>query len=376
MRVGIFVGCAGRQDGGPETYERNLVRNIAEADRENEYHVFCLGQGAADSFAVRQDNVRFHVLWPANRWVSVPVSLPVRILRERVPFFHATVYPPPLSPVDLVFTMHDVSPFVHPEFFPPHILRRLSPLVRTGVRSARLVICGTEHARETTLDCFKIPPERVVVIPHGVDARFVPMRPADARRAVRRAFDLTGPYVLYLGKLMDRKNVVRLIEAFHAFREERRVDATLVLAGRRFYDPVGIDETIERRGLREHVRELGYVPDALLPALYGAAEMNVYPTLWEGFGMPVVEAMACGTPVITSNNSCLPEIAGGAALLVDPYSVESISDAIGRLFGNEPLRQELRAKGLRRAACFNWAASARRTIAAYRALADGQAIPQ
>ena len=371
MRAGLFLACVGRMDGGPETYERNLVRALSAADHESEFHVFCFGRGAAAGLGPLPENVRIHALWPSTRWISVPVSLPLGLLKEGLSFFHATVYPPPFSPIDLVFTMHDVSPFVHPEFFPPPILRRLVPLVRTGTRSARLVICGSEHARDTTLDIFDIDPERVVVIHHGVDPRLAPVPPAEARQAVRKSLGLQRPYVLYLGKLMDRKNVVRLIEAYAAFRADHGADTQLVLAGRRFYDTGLIDETIGRLGLGADVAEIGYVPDHLLPALYSAAEMSVYPTLWEGFGLPVVEAMACGTPVVASNTSCIPEIAGGAALLVDPLSVDDIAHAIGLLHESADKRRELRQKGLARAASFTWAESARKTLAAYRRLTAG-----
>jgi glycosyltransferase involved in cell wall biosynthesis len=166
--------------------------------------------------------------------------------------------------------------------------------------------------------------------------------------------------------LVARKNIIRMLEAFHHFRHEVKSEIKLVLAGTKSWTSEGIDETIERLKLKDHVIELGYVNNHDLPVLYSGAEMFVFPSLWEGFGIPVIEAMACSTPVLTSNNSALPEVAGGAAVLIDPYSVEDIASGMYKLFSDATLRQSLRAKGLERAKFFTWRRTAQQTLEAYK----------
>jgi glycosyltransferase involved in cell wall biosynthesis len=198
---------------------------------------------------------------------------------------------------------------------------------------------------------------------------FQPIEPALARRTLADNYGIVEPYALFVGQLKARKNIARILEAFARFRLESRSELRLVLAGRRDWSSAGMDEVIDRWKLRGQVIELGHLAHPDLAVLYSGARMLVFPSLWEGFGIPVIEAMACGTPVITSNNSCLPEIAGDAALLVDPYSVEAIAEAIYRLDTDAALRQTLREKGLQRARAFSWRRTAEQTLAAYRVAA-------
>ena len=365
MRIGIFVACAGRQDGGPETYELGLVRSLAKMDQGNEYRIFCLSQAAADCFCVDVANFRFQILWPRHRAISVPVSLPFLLQREPVDILHATMYPPFFSPVEYVFTMHDVSPLVYPDFYPTNMRRSLKFLISRGLRKAKLIVCPSEHARETTAEHFGVDPDRISVVHHGIDSRFRPLPEEEAPDTVRERYQIRAPYALYVGKLMLRKNIVRMLEAFDLLRRDAP-ELTLVLCGRRFWDTHFLDEAIVRLRLQDRVVELGYVPDADLPLLYAGAEMALYPTLFEGFGFPVLEAMACGTPVVTSNVSCLPEIAGDAALLVDPQKVEEIAAAMRRLHADAALRRTLREKGLARAALFTWQRAAEQMVEVYR----------
>ncbi len=181
------------------------------------------------------------------------------------------------------------------------------------------------------------------------------------------------PFFLYVGKLHANKNIVRLIEAFHMFVAETGSDMLLVLAGRQVWGCEGIMETIVRLQLTDRVRLIGHRPQAELPALYSAAAAFVFPTLWEGFGLPVVEAMACGTPVITSDIACLPEITDGAALLIDPESIVDLAAAMHRVHSDSALHSDLRARGLARAGCFDWNHTARATRDAYRRVHDARA---
>lgn len=369
-RIGILAGCLGRQDGGPETYERELIRAIATTDRANEYSIYSFNGAAAACVGPLPQNMSLKVLRPRNRWISLALTAPARILSDRLKLLHAPLYPPPLCPAPLVFTMHDTSPIAHPEFFTPAIYRRLNPLVRSALRKARVVICVSRHALESTAEIVGLDRKRMVVVPHGVDPKFQREPDAQTRAAVRERLKLKRPYVLYVGKIMQRKNLVRMIEGVARLREATGADIEFVMVGKRLYDNGEIDRTIENLDMTGHVRELGHVADEDLPVLYADALIFLYVTLWEGFGLPLLEAMASGTPVITSNVSSLPEVAGDAALLVDPLAVEEITDALMRLTNDQPLRQELIARGRTRAAQFTWARTAEQTIRAYQMAAE------
>ena len=368
MRIGVFVLMAGRQAGGPETYEVELLRALAAIDRRNEYVVYCTTPAAIEAIGVVQENVRYHVLGPGPRPLAVALELPARLVRDGIDIFHSTFTPPPLFTRPLVFTMHCFSNFAHPEYYPRLVAWRLNSLMRIGLRRAATVLCVSESVRDAVRSAFDVAPERLIVSYNGVGRQFTPMAPEQARAIVAERFGLVHPYALFVGKLQARKNIVRLLQAFASFRRDSRSDLKLVLAGRRTATAEGIDEAIAASGLQDHVVEAGYFTPVDLPAVYAAARMMVFPSLWEGFGIPVVEAMACGTPVITSNVTSLPEIAGGAALLVDPSSVTEIASAMGRLEASSELRASLVTKGLERARAFTWPACARQTLSAYEGL--------
>ena len=369
-RVGILAGCLGRQDGGPETYERELIRAIAAADRVNEYRIYCFNDAAPGVVGPPPENMTLEVLRPRNRWISLAIVAPASMLRDRVKVLHAPLYPPPLCPARLVFTMHDNSPIAHPEFFTPAVYRRLNTLVRSALRKARVVICVSQHTHDSMADLAGVDPRRIVVVPHGVDPRFLRAPSEQERALVRERFRMARPYVLYAGKLMPRKNIVRMIEGAARFLKATGADMDFVMVGKRLYDNNEIDRTIARLGIADRVRELGHVADADLPVLYSGASAFLYATLWEGFGLPVLEAMASGTPVITSNVSSLPEVAGDAALLVDPLDVEQISSALVRVHEDRTLRQQLIDRGRERAGQFTWARTAAATIRDYQMVAE------
>jgi len=356
----------GRRAGGPETYEQQFLQALAAVDRRNEYHLWLLDQAAADALCIDQPNFVPHVLWPSARWISMGVSLPLAIKRHKLSLLHATFAPPPICPVDLTMTMHGSVTFSHPNFYPPRVLARLNPLLRNGIRRARLTVCVSDFVKHELMELFGVPEERLLTVYHGVSSAFKPQPDATAR--LQRDYGLSNPYVLYVGKLHSNKNIVRLIEAFDQATRGRE-EVELVLVGRMFFGSDDIEHTIQRLGLTPRVHRLGHLPQEALPDLYSGAQCMVFPTLWEGFGLPMIEAMACGTPVIASDIACVPEITGGAALLVDPMSTEAIAGAISDLLDSPEKRADLRARGLARAAGFTWERTARQTLQAYEQLA-------
>jgi glycosyltransferase involved in cell wall biosynthesis len=365
MRIGIFVLMAGREAGGPETYEVELIRALAALDRRNEYVIYCTTPAAIDAIGVTQENVTYRLLRPSVRAVSVPVTMPMLMVKDGLDFFHATFTPPPFFTKQLVFTMHCFSNFARPDFYSPLVAWRLNQLMKIALKRAAQILCVSGSVLDQVERTFSVPRDRLSVIYNGVGSHFVRTAPDDARRAVKERFGIDYPYVLFVGKLQARKNVRRLIEAYAIYRRETGSDARLLLAGRRNQTGDDLDETIARLGLGDHVVQAGYFRPTDLPALYSGARLFAFPSLFEGFGIPVVEAMACGTPVVTSTVTSLPEVAGDAAVLVDPTSVEGIAEGMVRVERSPDLRADLIARGLTRAQQFTWQHCARSTLQAY-----------
>ena len=366
MRIGLFVLAAGRGAGGPETYEVELVRALSRVDPDNTYRVYCTSPAAVEALGVEAPNMTCHILRPRSRWISVLLSLPLALVRDRIDLFHATYTPPPVALRPYVFTHHDNSPFDHPEYYNRIVLARLRPLIRIGLAKARRIVCSSEFTRQQTAQKFAIPLDRMTTIHLGVDERYRPVDRAAARRLLSECYGIDAPYFFYVGKLQRSKNINRLLEAYALVNARLTNCPPLVLAGKRTEANSEIDVTIARCGLSGRVHELGYVGDKDLPALYSSARALVFPSLYEGFGLPVIEAMACGTPVVTSAVCSLPEVVGNDALLVNPFSVEAIAEAMLRLATDDKLVARLVSGGLERARGFTWTENARRTLEIYR----------
>lgn len=368
MKIGVLVLMAGRKAGGPETYEVETLRALARLDQRNEYVIYCTGDEAPPAIGITQDNFRYHVLKPGSRAISLTATLPIRIKRDGIDLLHSTFTPPPIAACPEVLTMHCLSSFVHPEFYSPAIAWRLNTLMRLGMRRSEFVLCVSQATADDVHERFAVPRERLVVAYNGVDARFTPVPVDEARRRVREELRIDGPYALFLGKLEPRKNVMRLLEAFAQFRQETKSETRLLLAGNRTGVTPAIGARMAELGIADAVIQPGYVPADLLTSLYSASRMFLLPSIWEGFGIPVVEAMACGAPVLTSNVTSLPEIAGDAAVIVDPHSTASMAEGLAKLDASESLRQTLVARGLERARLFTWENGARRTLETYERL--------
>jgi len=366
MKIGVFPMIAGQRGGGVETYELNLVRNLAALDQENELRVFCLNNHAAAAFAFDQPNVKYQILWPRTRWVSIPLTLPLAIKRSCVEVVHATFVPPLHCAVPLVVTVHDVCMPTHQELYPTSIRWRFDQLVYKRLRSFDQIICPTETTKTQLLEHYCAHEDRITVIPEAVDQHFQRVDGDDLLQ-ILESYGITQPYLLFSGNLrVGNKNLIRLLEAFSIFRQRCGSVARLILTGRRSWHSNALDEAIDRFGLRKAIIETGWVPPDHVPALYSGATMLLFPTLCEGFGLPALEAMACGTPVVTSNISCLPEVTGNAALLVDPFSVADIAEGIIKLFCDEGLQVLLRERGLEWVKQFSWERTARETLGVYR----------
>lgn len=263
-----------------------------------------------------------------------------------------------------VVTIHDAFAYVCPDQHNWLDNWRYRWLLPQASHRADMVITVSECSRRDLIRYLGISPAKVRTTQEGVDARFRAVADSAERRAVLARYQIDSSYLLYIGGLNARKNVARLLEAYALVRR-LHPNVLLVIGGKRQWQTAEIEQTFRRLNLDDHVHFTGYLDDADLPALYSAAEGFVFPSLYEGFGLPPLEAMACGTPVVTSNASSLPEVVGDAALTVDPGDVEGLAAAIHRVLTDDPLRANLRQRGLMRAAQFRWERTARETLAIY-----------
>ena len=371
MRIGVFVVDVGNDGAGLETYQVGLIRGLAAIDSENEYIIYCTHPNAAAAIGVEQPNFTYRVLRPSSRWLSLPVSLPAALVRDGVDFYHATMVPPPWSPKPYLMSILCFSSWSHPEFFSKGVLRRLNFLLETGIKNARYLLCNSANLMEDIRARFGVSEDRLAVTHLGVGPEFNPSVKNGACALAAERYGLDRPYLLFIGKNQERKNALGVVRAYGRFLRETDSDADLVLVGRKAEPSGPIHDAIEELGLQDRVKRLPYVPYEDLPVLYSAARMFLFPSHWEGFGLPVVESMACGTPVLTSRVTSLPEVAGDAAVIVNPASIDEIAEGMVQIETRPDFRDDLIKRGLERASIFTWENCARATIEYYDRMAAG-----
>lgn len=365
VTIGIDYTAAYEQGAGIGRYVRELIRALAAEDAQTPYRLFVAGASGRDlpplpglNFSWRA--TRITPLWFARLWHRLQAPLPVETFVGRVQLYHATDFtlPPTLPGCRTLLTVHDLSFVRAPETATPVLKAYLDRVVPRSVRRADHVLADSQATKDDLIEFYGTPPEKISVLLSGVNAEFQPVRDPAALKAVRQRYNIPeAPYILSIGTVQPRKNYARLVAALAALGPECQ-DVQLVIAGGRGWLDSPIYQAVADLGMAERVHFIGFARDADLPALYSAAACLAYPSLYEGFGFPVLEAMACGTPVVTSNVSSIPEVAGEAALLVDPYDVEALAGALRRLLSDEALRADLVARGFGQASRFTWARAA------------------
>jgi glycosyltransferase involved in cell wall biosynthesis len=362
----IAIDARKLRDFGIGTYVRNLLRHLSRLDQTTEYVVLC---NDADRAVVDELGENFRPVAEPSPGYSVreQITVPRDLRREQADLFHAPHYVlPPLTPCKSVVTIHDCIHLRFPQYLPNRLgyaYARCSLWMATH-RSNRIVTVS-EASKRDILAYFSVPRDKIQVIYNGIDERFsTPSSEEDVGR-VRERYQLNDPFVLYAGNIKPHKNVERLIEAFHIFRRGEFEHVKLVVIGDEISKYAALRHAVHRHKLHKHVRFFGFVPHRTLAILYRLAAVFVFPSLYEGFGLPPLEAMASGTPVITSNVSSLPEVVGDAAILIDPLKPEEIADAIRRVLTDPGLQQTLRERGFERARHFSWERSIRRVREIY-----------
>jgi glycosyltransferase involved in cell wall biosynthesis len=371
VRVCLDVSAAAQRRGGIGRYAERLAEALAAApgvDLALLYH----GRRGTDLPPTLAPVPARHVRlgskpWRASLAVASLLGLPLDRAVGPCDVFHATDHVlPPLHRIPAVFTVHDLAFLIHPETHLRSNRAYLAAMMPRYVHAASLVIADSDSTRRDVLARYAVAPDKVRVVPLGVEPTFAPLEPDQARRLVAERHGLAEAYLLFVGTLEPRKNLRALVEAYAELRRRRADLPLLAIAGAEGWWYDDLYRLVQRAGLAHRVRFLGRVADAELPALYSAATVFVYPSLYEGFGLPPLEALACGAPVVCADRSSLPEVVGDAALLVAPTDVRALAGALERLLDDEPLRRELRARGLARAARFTWARTAAETLQVYR----------
>ena len=351
---GLMLGA---RETGNETYVRGLLAGLED-------------MGRRDAVAVRRSNVDIGVHYPVllprrSDAARLLADLPAAARSCGAAVIHSTYAAPPRASCARVVTVHDVSFLAYPEWFTARDLAVLNAGVRFSVRRAERVIVPSTHARDELIRLLGVPEQRIGVTPEAADARFRPLDDDQTGPVVQR-YGLERPFVLTVGNQQPRKNLGRLLQAWKMLAAAGHDGGCrLVIAGGHRGRRDDLASLAAALGLQQHVLFLGYVPHEDVPALYAAAEAFVFPSLYEGFGLPLLEAMACGTPVVSSNATSLPEVAGDAAVFFDPLDVSGMVTTIGALILDDGLRTALRERGLRQAARFSWKACAEATVSVY-----------
>ena len=370
-RIGIDYTAAVQQAAGIGRYVRELITALMSHDCQHQYRLFAASEKRFQApFPVTR--LPFHDKWLMRMWHRVRLPLPVELFTGRLDLFHSPDFtlPPTLPGTRTLLTVHDLSFIKDPESADSGLRKYLNQVVPRSVRRADHILADSQATKIDLIAEWNTPAEKVTVLPCGVNPSFRPITDPQLLAAIRSRYGLgDGPFVLSVGTLQPRKNYVRLIRAF-APLATRYSDLSLVIGGGKGWRYNEIFEEPDRLGIKDRVIFPGFIADDDLPAVYCSATIFTYPSLYEGFGMPVLEAMACGTPVVTSDRSSLPEVSGDAGLLVNPLDEKAMTASMERLLANPSLCQELIIRGRRQASRFSWGRAAEQLLEVYDWLLD------
>ncbi len=360
MRVGLDITSLRAPRTGVGTYTANLLQQLRDMPQ---LEVVPMIQSSVHLPLPRGESRR---TFRVSNSVWLQMVLPWHLSRLSTDVCHftnnvASVW----TPCPSVVTIHDATLWLYPKYHPRRRILAMRSVIPFGARRAKAIIAVSATTKRDLVRMLNIPEEKVYVIHEAPAPEFQPVASGAALEVVRRKYRLPDDFILYVGTIEPRKNLARLVEAFAMLRRDGFASHGLVLAGCQGWAGTSVQSTIEKLHLEGAVRLLGYVPTDDLVGLYNLAGAFVFPSLYEGFGLPVIEAMACGTPVVMSPNGSLAEIAGGAAELVEPTAVESIALGLARVLGDCHRRAELRDAGLARAEQFSWRRAAAETREVY-----------
>lgn len=368
MRFSVDAHAIGRHLTGNEVYIRNLLNGFAALDHNSEFIAYYSEEGASAWLPERFRKRRV----AGNPFLRLGLDLTSRLWQDRPDLVHVQYTAPLACPVPVVVSVHDVSFLDHPEFFSRARATQLRWTVARTVRTAARILTPSEFSRRSIERVYGVSGNRVVVAPNAVSEAFRPVSLQHAAEFVENRFGIRTPFLLTVGDLQPRKNHLGLVRAFaELIREYPHLPHRLALVGKETGHAAKIRKAVEREGIADRVHFTGFVSDDDLVQLYGACELFVFPSFYEGFGLPILEAMACGRAVACSNTSAMPEVANAAAILFDPYSGREMMQAIRDLVLDAELRSRMERLGQQRAALFSWRHAAQKTLEVYYEVAGG-----
>ena len=389
-RIGIDYTAAARQRAGIGRYTRELVTTLLALESAHQYIIFAATGGLdpgcwnleteklqessiqypASSIQRSASSLQFRTLplsddWIARLWHRLRLPISVEAITGSLDVFYSPdfVLPPTRRATRTLLTVHDLSYLHYPEHFVPKLVRYLDRAVSRSVARADQVLADSKATRADLIAHLGTPPEKVEVLYGGVDSRFRPEKEPGENEHLCARYGLSeGCYVLSVGTIQPRKNYERLVQAFS---QVRAPDLSLVIAGGKGWLYEKLFQQVKELNMQDRVQFTGYIDDIDLPLVYNLAEVFVFPSLYEGFGIPPLEAMSCGVPVVAADNSSLPEAVGDAGLLVDAEDVEALAAALTQVLDDTALRQTLIERGLAHAKKFTWERAARTLLATY-----------
>lgn len=349
---------------GDATYWRGLVEGLCQLAGPDEFLIY-LDERLPHPEPPTSDRVILRYLSAPSWRIWSVWTFPLALRSDRVEVAHVQYSIPPILPCPVVTSVHDISFKRHPEFFKPKDRFILDAGVKSAAKRAARVLAISEYTKREIVELYEIDPAKVTVVYPGVDAQFRPLDRENAHSAIREKYRVTEPFMLTLGVIQPRKNLQRLLEGLAILKVRGELTHKLVVVGKYGWLEANLNERIASLGLTDDVLLTGYAPYEDLPLFYNAADLFVYPSVYEGFGLPPLEAMACGTPVITGNRTSLPEVVDDAGIMVDPYDPSAFADAICSVLGNPTVYDLLSRMGLERSTRFSWAEMARQVDGIY-----------
>ena len=367
MRIAVDAHAIGQRLTGNEVYVRNLLSRYGRLDPEAEFIAYVSSTAAREWIP---DRFRMCSV-SQNPFLRLGLEMSAHLREDRPDLVHVQYTAPLRCPVPIVVTVHDVSYLEHPEYFPSVRAFQLRLSTAKTLREAAKIVTVSEFSRSHIASAFGIDPGDIRVTPLAAEDHFRPINREAAMHRVSERLGFTGPFILNVGDWHPRKNQIGLIQAFRELLAAHpKLPHKLVLAGKRTWFAPRVLDQIRISGLEERIVLTGFVDDDILPALYNAADVFVFPSFYEGFGLPALEAMACGRPVVCSDSTALPEVVDGAALLFDPQSVREQMRAIADILLDKELFHRMEKKSLQRAAFFDWKETARQTLDVYAEVAE------
>lgn len=370
MKIGINARHLQNIHSGIVIYLLNLILNLKKIDDENEYTLFFgskknIPQNILnfefnyDIPKIPADSQLLKILW-------AHLYLPHAISKHKIDIFHETTFVAPLfKKCPVVLTIYDLAYLYLPFCFACRQRLYFKSLISQSIRQSDLIIAISENTKKDIINNFSVSPNKIRVIYGGVDEIFRPMVDKKEIEKIKKIYKIKKDFVLAVSLISPRKNIIRLIKAFKLLRNQKKINIQLVIVGRNGWLYRDVFREAVSSGLEDDIIFCGHIPKKHLLFLYNAASVFAYPSLYEGFGLPILEAMASGCPVVSSNTSSMPEVCGDAALLADPKNVEELSELLYKLFSDESLKNNLIEKGLGRVKEFSWEKTAKETLIAY-----------